>query len=162
MHFASGSYGGRLYRTPLQLSGLGVGDEAVSTLQQALINLSQATLRPLINPGPVTGEVNDQTMQALVQAMDLLTQSLPTWASIAVRGGLILGASSTPAKNIVAQHAPELTAAAIAETAKYRVTTPTSPILTQPTDWYRTSAGVVIIGGVLLLAFRLFFAPPST
>lgn len=159
MFFAGGIHGGRAYMAPLQLSGVGFGDANIAALQQALINFSQATNRPLANPSPVTGELNDRTMQALYNASDLFTSKLSTWEAVTIKGALLLGASSTEAKNIVAQHAAAIAAAVQAAAAEYKVNMPQpTAFQTIETNW---PVVALVLGGLALIGYRLFFAPPT-
>jgi hypothetical protein len=159
MFFAGTVRNGQMQLAPLQLSGVGFGDQNIAALQQALANLATKTLRPLANPGPITGELNDQTMQALYNSTDLFTSKLSTWEAVTIKGALLLGASSTEAKNIIAQHAAAIAAAVVAATAEYQVNAPPLSVFqTVETNW---PVALLVVAGLALIGYRLFFAPPT-
>jgi hypothetical protein len=159
MLFATGRQPGGYVRQPLMLKGDDSGpDQTVTTLQVALANLATKTSRPLINPGPPNGIVDDGTMRAVVNALDLLADKLQGTPKLAVQAALLAGSGSTIARNAVASYAVELTVAANAAADAYGQT----PIVYQPVapSWYKQPYGIVIIIGVLLVGYRLFFARP--
>ncbi len=168
MFFASGPG----FRMPLELSGFSGGNAAIMQLQRALVDLSQDTRRPAINPGVVSGTISNETMDAVLASMDLLAEQLPTWTAANLQKGLMSGSHSAGAKNLVAQNAQELTMAALTATAKYKthnldgvgITMPSFAMPTvMSTAWaaVKTPAGILITLGALFLGYKLFFAPKS-
>lgn len=158
MLFAVGSANGQMYRSPLQLSGLADSDPSVMVMQQALLALSQRAMNPLINPGPATGTVNVQTMNAIVAALDLLVAQLPTAIGAGLKAGLQNGAQSTDAQNFVAQYAAIISEAATVATAALPAPNPVSSFAYT----VKQSPALWLMGiGALFLGYRLFFAKPS-
>jgi hypothetical protein len=98
MFFASGPLG----RTPLQLSGQGHQAE-IEILQRDLIALAEATGRPAVNPGAVTGQLNWQTMLALAAAADHLFKYLQPKDKDEVAHALANPIQSAQAQNLIAQ-----------------------------------------------------------
>jgi len=148
------------YRKPLMLKGTDSGpDQNVMALQAALGNLATRSMRPLINPGTPNGIVDDKTMQAVVSALDLVSEKLPTYQKLALQAALITGAGSSIARNAVATYAQELAVAANAAADSY--TQQPAPIPAVVEHWYTKPYGIVIIVGVLLIGFRLFFTTSS-
>lgn len=143
------------------------GSASVEQLQQALTNLAIATGRPAINPGKVTGVVDDQTMVAINAGMGLLTEELPNWLFLALQAAMIVGATSSTAKKYVEQYAAQLTIAANTAAVKFKTTTPVVPttFVAQPTGlfatlfpvgWYtRPSWGWLVVGGALFGGYKL-------
>lgn len=149
---------------PMQLMGpLGATASDIQNLQRALANLATATQRPQINPGPVTGTVNDATMTAVAAAMGLLTDQLPSWAYLSLQAGLALGAGTQQAKDVVASQATALTVAANTAAVKYKVNTP-MPMGFNPAGffapgWYKTPQGMIFIGVVAFVVWKFFLQP---
>lgn len=94
------------------------GDPNIEALQRALLNLSQASGRPAINPGAVSGVLTDATMAAVVAAHGILTEELPSWMYLALQAALIAGSTTSQAKAIVTQYAGQLAMAANTAAAK--------------------------------------------
>lgn len=148
-----------------------MGSAQIQQLQQALKNLAIATQRPVIDPGPVTGDLNDQTMVSISSAMDLLTEQLPSWAFLGIQGAMLLGATTTQAKSIVTQYAPQLTVACNAAAVKFKVN-PTAPVPTpaaQPSmlaqlfapGWYKQPWGIALILVGAFGFYKIFLTSPS-
>ena len=78
------------------------GDANIENLQRALVNLAQAANRPAINPGVVSGVMNDATMTAVSAALGIITEELPSWLYLALQAGMIAGATTSKAKGLVA------------------------------------------------------------
>ncbi len=159
MLFSTGRVNGQMFRSPLQLTGLAAGDPTVSAMQQALANLAKRTLNPLGNPGAITGDVNDQTMAAIVASLDLLTKQLPDSVAFALKAALLAGAGSADAKTYVGQYAGLIAEAATVATAEL----PTPPVTsTIGYDIGQTSPWIfVLIAGAAFVGYRLFFSKPS-
>lgn len=144
---------------------------SVQQLQQALVNLAISTGRPAINPGAVTGEMNDQTVVAVSSAMGLLTEELPSSIYLVLQAGLLVGSATSQAKKLVEQYAPQLTIAANTAAIKFQShqQPPTVPVVVQPETsffgnlfapgWYKTPFGMVIIGVGAFAIYKLFLAP---
>ncbi len=159
------------------MRGLGVTAEEASALGQkiinlkaletALVNLSNATHNPAINPGTPAGLLynglpTDKTMAAVAAAMGLIGPKLPTWANVSISVALGVGASTEIAKKAVLDYAPYLTKAAIAATvtAPYYTKAPEQPKTEVPTifattgPWYKTiwGMGAIAIGALGFLS----------
>lgn len=142
------------------------GSPAVETLQRSLVNLAIATNRPQINPGQITGVVDDNTMVAINSAMGILTEDLPSWIYLALQTAMIAGSTTAAAKKAVEQYAAQLTIAANTAAVKYRTAPlPAAPVpITAsifdslfPVGWYtRPSWGWLIVLGGLFGAYKLF------
>lgn len=153
------------------------GKADVENLQRALINLAQATGRPAINPGGVTGVVDSGTVSAVTAALGLLTEELPSWLYLTLQGGLILGSTTAQATKLVEQYATQLTIAANTAAVKFKApqtggktmtfmpnailvnqhATPSSGI---PSGWYKTWWGIALIAIGAFGAYKIFLAPP--
>ncbi len=142
------------------------GSPAVEGLQRSLINLAIATNRPQINPGAVTGVVDDNTMVAVNAALGILTEQLPSWLYLALQTAMIAGSTTAAAKKAVEQYAAQLTMAANTAAAKYKTTAPLPATTTTtggiwdtlfPVGWYARPSlgwGVVIVLG--FGAYKIF------
>lgn len=147
-----------------------MGSPQITQLQQALKNLAVQTQRPVIDPGPPTGDLNDQTMTAVAASLDLLTEELPSWAFLAIQGGLVLGATNSYAKSMVTQYAPQLVTAINAAAVKFKVN-PTAPVAptVQPSffaslfapGWYFQPWGIALIAIGALAIYKVVLAPPA-
>jgi len=139
------------------------GKAEVENLQHALTNLAIATQRPQINPGPVTGVINDATMTAVSAGLGLLSEQLPTWAYLALQAAMIAGIQTTAAKDAVASAATQLTVAANTAAVKYKVQAPPTMALTPAgffaPGWYKTPMGMGLIAVVAFLVYRYVIAP---
>lgn len=145
------------------------GSPAVEQLQRALVNLAIATNRPQINPGQVTGVVDDNTMVAINAASGILTEELPSWLYLAMQTAMIAGSTTAAAKKYVEQYAAQLTIAANTAAVKYKTAAPI-PTATPstagsifnsifPIGWYsRPSLGWLVVLGTGFGAYKLFFA----
>jgi hypothetical protein len=150
---------------PVELMGpLGAGTKAdIEALQTALRNLSIATARPDINPGPTnTGIVDAGTVSAVVAGMGLLTEKLDSWQYLAIQAGLIAGTATNKAKEVIATYAPQLTIAANTAAVKFK-TTPV-PVVVGPMSffapgWYKTPLGLGLIAVVGLVIYKFVIAP---
>lgn len=146
----------------VSLGGYLAGDANVENLQRALINLAQATQRPAINPGKVTGVVDDSTMTAIQSATGLLSEELPTWAYLGLQAAFAAGAMTSTAKNFVQQYATQLTVACNTAAVKFKTAPPAVAVQTNPVTgffvpgWYKTPAGMVLIGIALFVGYKLF------
>jgi hypothetical protein len=147
----------------VSLGGYLAGDANVENLQRALINLAQATQRPAINPGRVSGIVDDPTMTAVQAAVGLLSEELPTWAYLGLQAALATGATTSTAKNFVTQYAAQLTVAMNTAAVKFKVNAPQGggmiPMGPQGffvPGWYKTPAGMVLIGIAAFVIYKLF------
>lgn len=159
------------------LGGHLAGDPNIETLQRALTNLAQASGRPAINPGPITGALNDATMAAVSSALGIITEELPGWMYLALQAAMIAGSTTSKAKQIVTQYASQLAMAANAAAVKMRPSTNVAtfqPIhatmVTQaPTFWqsafgpvwYKSPLGIALIGLGLFGFYKFFIAAPK-
>lgn len=154
-------------RSPLQLTGFAGGNGSIEQMQQALTGLSRVVRRPAMNPGFVTGTINDATMRALMGSMDLLGPYMSAESYAAVQDAFTLGMSSSQARTTIAQNATALTMAIKSCIAQYStqmhgiqgtyvrgMSAPPIGLLGVP--WYQ-STGVVVaaIGGALLVGYML-------
>lgn len=141
------------FSTGVQLVGHGLGDFAgsasVQQMQQALIGLSRAAGWTAANPGPATGDVNPQTINALANVTDTLARKagLPGKIATPLVFALSMATSSTrfmaAAKTAVASAASYLTPAVLALTAKYTKASAPPPPPPPPavaTSGYSTAA----------------------
>ncbi len=144
----------------------------LKALQTALVNLSNATHNPAINPGTPSGALynglpDDKTMSAVAAALGLIGPKLPTWANVSLSVAFGIGSMTDQAKQYVIDYSDYLTKAAIAATiaAPYYTKTPETPQAQIPSifatmgPWYQTwwGIGAIAVGalGVLsLLAAR--------
>jgi hypothetical protein len=145
-----------------------MGSAQVQQLQQALKNLAVSTQRPVIDPGPATGDINDATMVAVSSAMGLLTEDLPSWAYLTIQGALLAGATSSTAKNMVVQYAPQLTQAINAAAVKFHVnpTPTTTPVVAPSTSlfapgWWKQPWGIALLAIAAFAVYKVVLAPPS-
>jgi len=151
-----------------------MGSAAIEQLQQALKGLAAVRKRPAIDPGPVTGVVDDATMVALNSALSILTEELPSYVYLALQGGFIAGGTTSYAKNMVTQYAPQITIAVNTATRKYATShpatdpTPPPPVVTASTNpfaslfaegWYKTPFGIAIIAIGAFGIYKFFLAP---
>lgn len=144
------------------LAGL-MGTAEVQNLQRALANLAIATQRPAISPGAyATGVVDDATMTAVVAALGVMSDQLPSSVYLPLQAALAIGSSTATAKNFVSSYATQLTVAANTAAAKYRVA-PVGPLPFQMPSflsqlfapgWYRTPFGMILIGAVGYIAYK--------
>jgi hypothetical protein len=146
------------------LNGFGDADPGVKQLQLALTQLAQVTGRPNVNPQTTNGEMTDATMIAIVNALGILSEELPTYAYVGVQAGLIIGSTTSFAKKTVTQYAPVLAAATSAAAAKWahdHPATPTLPITptSEETPWYKTPLGIggIVLGGIVV--YKILFSP---
>jgi hypothetical protein len=147
------------------------GTPSVEQLQRALINLAIATNRPAINPGSVSGTVDDATMAAINAAIGILTEELPTWLYLGLQAAMLAGSMTAAAKKYVEQYAAQLTIAANTAAVKYKTAAPITPATLPPTGlwatlfpsgWYtRPSLGWLIVLGASFAAYKLFLAKPA-
>lgn len=164
-------------RGPSFLNGLS-GNANIETLQRALTNLAISSGRPAINPGPITGELNDSTMVAVSAAHGIITEQLPSWMYLALQAAMMVGATNSTAKSYVAQYAPQLTIAINTAAVKYKQQPPTSgnaiwngPITVQqpsifaslfPVDWYkRPTWGLALVLVGAFGFYKFFLAAPA-
>lgn len=143
------------------------GSPSVEQLQRSLVNLAIATNRPQINPGTVSGTVDDPTMVAINAALGILTEDLPSWLYLGLQTAMIAGSTTAAAKKYVEQYAAQLTIAANTAAVKYKTTAPlpmpttTGSIFDSlfPMGWYsRPSLGWLVVLGVGFGGYKLFFA----
>ena len=145
------------------------GTAIVETFQRALANLAIATARPTINPGPVTGVLNDSTMVAFSAAIGVVAEELPDWLYLLLQAAMAGGATSTAAKNFVTKYAAPLTIALNTAAVKYKA----APVVTivQPTPgpldtlfapgWYtRPSLGLLVVGVGAFAIYKLLAPAP--
>ncbi len=151
---------------PVELMGpMLQGPTEIKALQVALKNLSIATQRADIDPGPADGEVNNQTVQSVIAAQTLLSSQLSSWEFISLQAALAVGSMTTQAKSAVAAAAPALTVAANTAAVKYRTA---GPMMPSPfgsffgPGWYFTPMGMLLIAATAFVGWKLFFAAPTT
>ena len=162
------------------LGGHLAGDPNIETLQRSLTNLAIASGRPAINPGQVTGTMNDATMAAVSSALGILTEELPGWLYLALQAAMIAGSTTSKAKAVVTQYASQLAMAANAAAVKMRpgsniatfqpiqatsigpATTPTTFLQTMfGSPWYKSPLGIALIGLGLFGFYKFFIAAPK-
>lgn len=151
---------GQMFRSPLQLTGLAAGDPTVTAMQVALANLAQRSLNPLGNPGAATGEVNDQTLAAIANSLDLLTRYMDSITGTAFKAAILVGAGATgtDAKTYVGQYAGVIATAANAAAAAL----PAPPVFSSIAYDVQTSPWILlVIAGAAFVGYRLFFSKPS-
>jgi hypothetical protein len=150
---ASGSAG-----TP----GVNTATPGVQALQTALNNLGRATQRPQI-ACPVTGKVDDATVAAVVAGMGILTEQLSTWQYLALQAAFVAGSATSKAKEAVAIAAPQLTIAANTAAVKYGKVNPVAvgPLGFFAPGWYKTPAGLLLIGVGGFLFYKFVIAKPA-
>jgi len=115
--------------------GLGAANASVEQLQRALVNLAVATGRPAINPGKVSGTIDDATMIALGAAIGLLSEELPNYVYLPLQATLLVGVTNATAKQYVTQYAPQITVAINTAAVKFKTSTPAptaGTVITQP------------------------------
>lgn len=134
-------------------------DPGVQQMQLALVTLAQKSNRPNIKPDVTTGFLTDGTMNAVVAAMDILTNALPAMEYLALQAALLIGATTDSAKSVVLQYAPDIAAAALG--ASLTVTPASSSPAIFSLAWFETplGLGILLIGGIL--GYKLFIAPPA-
>lgn len=156
---------------PRMIFGLGdvaTSDDGLKKLQVALVNLSNASHNPAINPGAtdgvlVNGLPPDKTMAAVSQALGLINQALPTWAAVSLSIAFGVGVSTGTAKQAVLDYSADLTSAtnAAAATAPFYASNPAAPGTTPattptapPPAWYTTwwGLGAIAIGALGVLS----------
>lgn len=139
------------------------GPAEIKSLQQALKNLSVATQRPDIDPGPISGTVENQTVQSVIAAQTLLSANLKSWEFITLQAALAVGAMTTQAKTAVAAAAVPLTVAANTAAVKYKKESPMMPSSSIvgffAPGWYKTPVGILLIAASAFVGYKLFFAP---
>lgn len=166
------------------------GDPNIESLQRALLNLSQASGRPAINPGAVTGVMNDATMAAVTAALGILTEELPSWMYLGLQAALITGSLTSQAKDYVTRYAGQLAMAANTAASKLHpssggirlpngtVVHPAAYTQTITADgnsgsilpttvsnlfapgWYKTPFGIAVLLLIGFGAYKFFLAPP--
>lgn len=150
---------------PVELMGpMLQGPAEVKSLQQALKNLSVATQRPDIDPGPIDGTVSPQTVQSVIAAQTLLSAELPSWAFVSLQAALAAGAMTSKAKEAIAAAAVPLTVAANTAAVKFKkpgVMMPTGVASFFAPGWYKTPFGIALILATAFVGYKLFFAPPT-
>lgn len=158
MFFASGQDGSF---TPLEMSGVG-GTNAIKGLQIALAKLATLARRPAAHPGPATGVIGERTMVSVAGLMDKLQRKLPSWVVPPLLDAMMLGTSSTPAKNTVGRYVTELRIAAmngadefgqLPELPSFQLGFADSFFMP---GWYAMPSRLAIVGGVLLLGYWFF------
>lgn len=149
------------------------GDPNVESLQRALTNLAIASGRPAINPGAISGTLNDATMAAVSASLGIITEELPGWLYAALQAGLILGSTTSQAKAVVTKYAGQLAMAANAAAAKMHPSgvqvayqPPPSVVPMQSTSffapgWYKTPMGIALLLLIGFGVYKLFLASPS-
>lgn len=158
-------------RSPLQLTGFAGGNGSIEQLQQALVGLARVTGRPAINPGNITGTVNESTMRSLMSILDMLSTYLAPESFNAVSNAFQLGTSSSQARTTVAQNAQALTMAVKACVTRFAASPRPAGIAGAPlqflgpapiqflgaSPWYQ-STGIMVaaIGAALLVGYKLF------
>lgn len=142
----------------LQFSALGDASSAdITALQNSLVQLAIASNRPSVNPGTITGVLNDQTMAALAAGFDLLAGQLPWYAHYSLEAAFVLGAGTDTARAAVGSYSTELTIAAIAAS---KVVTPSYgafPFLPDTSD----PTSLLLLGIAALVVYKLFFKHPK-
>lgn len=166
------------------------GDPNIESLQRALLNLSQASGRPAINPGAVTGVMNDATMAAVTAALGIITEELPSWMYLGLQAALITGSLTSQAKEYVTRYAGQLAMAANTAASKLHppggggirlpngtivnptvygeTLTPSSGSILPSTvsnlfapGWYKTPFGIAVLLLIGFGAYKFFLAPPT-
>lgn len=141
------------------------GPAEIKSLQQALLNLSQATQNPAINPGAITGDVTPQTVQAVIAGQQLISSELPSWAFVSLQAALAAGAMTSQAKTAIAAAAVPLTVAANTAAVKYKKTSPipggSAIVGFFAPGWYKTPMGIALIAVGAFAGYKLFFAPKT-
>ncbi len=137
------------------------GDPDVVALQAALAQLSMAALRPGINPGPQTGVVNDQTMSGVVNALDILNETLPSWVQIVLQAAMIGGATTSVARAAVKDNALYLAAAASAGALKYGGPQYGGFMPALPQPWYASPSGMIILGVGAIVVYKILHKPKA-
>lgn len=150
------------------LESLSVGGRAeVARLQQSLKRLTHLTQRPQADPGPSTGVIGERTMISVGGVLDVLQERLPNWVVDPLMQAMMLGASSTEAKNTVGRYVTELRVASD-QAAEYFATLPGPESFPQPPTfnvslrgffdpgWYTDIPRLAILGGVILFGLWLF------
>lgn len=165
-----------LMMQPTQGGHLFGGDPNVESLQRALTNLAIASGRPAINPGAISGTLNDATMAAVSASLGFITEELPSWLYVALQAALVLGSTTSQAKTAVTKYAGQLAMAANAAAAKMHpaggidVAYQPPPTVVQPMTstfspfapgWYKTPFGIALILLVGFGVYKLFLAKPS-
>lgn len=157
-----------------------MGTAETENLQRALANLAQATQRPAINPGQISGVVDDGTMMAIQASLGLLTEELPSWMYLGLQAALMAGATTSTAKGYVGQYATQLTVAINTAAVKLKVNPPQGTVMTwagspQPgvttnpgflatlfaPGWYKTPQGMLMIAIGLFIGYKFFVAPSN-
>lgn len=153
--------GGTNSFAPLELSGIG-GRPEVARLQASLRRLAHLAQRPSADPGPESGVLGEKTMISVGGTMDLLTQQLPHWVVEHLHNAMMLGASSTEAKNVVGRYVTELRVAAD-QASQYFAHVPGPSDFPQPPHlsvslggffdpgWYTDLPKLMLVSGVILL-----------
>lgn len=153
---------------PLELSGVGARQE-VKNLQASLARLAHFTRRPMADPGPANGVIGEKTMISIGGVMDILQQRLPPWVIDHLHKTMMLGASSTEAKNTVGRYVTELRVAAD-QASDYFAHIPNPGDFQQPPmfhaslgftsfftpGWFRDPARLAIIGGIVLIGIWIY------
>lgn len=148
------------------------GSAAVERMQVALKALAAVRKRPAIDPGVVSGEVDDPTMIALNAALGILAEELPAYVYLPLQGAFIAGGTTSYAKNLVTQYAAQLTIAINTATTKYKMSHPTQAVVvTDPVSqqsllaqifapgWYMKPHGLILIAIVLFGGYKLVSSP---
>lgn len=146
-----------------------MGTAAIEQLQRALKALADVRKRPAIDPGPITGDMNDSTMVALNAALGILSEELPSYVYMGLQAAFIAGGTTSYAKNLVVQYAPQITIALNTATTKYKQSHPaTSPVVTDPMPvatstwdgWYKKPWGIALILVGAFGIYKFFLASP--
>lgn len=143
------------------LMGLGAAAD-VQNLQQALLALAQKTGNAAINPGPINGTLNDQTMTALQGAITYVAKDLPSSIYVPLQALMIGGATTSMAKQYVEQYATPLAMAINAANAKIAGSAPPGAVIVPTPAWYQTTIGKIgIVAAVLGGVWYFFFREPT-
>lgn len=157
MFFAAGSDG---LVTPLEMSGVGATPE-IASLQEALAHLSAVARRPAAHPGPATGVIGEKTMISIAGLLDKIQSALPMWVIHPLQKAMMLGVSSTEAKNTIGRYVTELKIATLTAADKFQGL-PELPEFQQPSalsglppffvpGWYKSVPRLAIVGGLILV-----------
>lgn len=105
-----------------ELVGAFYGTAAVENLQKALTSLAQAANWPVANPGPITGDVNVQTISAVagtVASIPGIPSAVKTGLLAAAVGAAFNAQMRAEATKLIEQYATQLTAGVAALISKY-------------------------------------------
>jgi len=161
---------------PVVLSGPPMhlaGTPAIEQMQRALKGLAEVRRRPAIDPGTITGVLDDTTMVALNAALGILAEELPSYVYLPLQAAFVIGGTTSYAKNFVTQYAPQITVALNTAATKYRMAHPVQlpPVEVVPMPepgikqlfapgWYKQPWGIALIVIGAFGVYKLLLAKP--